>query len=88
MQESLDSALGRDSTRTDAHFLLGVANQQLGMTDGAIRALEQPVRIVLTDAGIPVSGGLYRVRVRGMDASGRLAPSQLLYVGVVRQRAR
>ena len=43
---------------------------------------------LLTDSGIPASGGLYRVRVRGMDASGRSAPSQLLYVGVVRQRAR
>lgn len=42
---ALDSALGSDATRADAHFLLGVANQQLGMTDDAIRALEQSVRI-------------------------------------------
>ena len=42
---ALDSALGRDSARADAHFLLGVANQQLGMTDDAIRALERSVRI-------------------------------------------
>ena len=42
---ALDSALGTDSTRADAHFLLGVANQQLGMTDDAIRALERSVRI-------------------------------------------
>lgn len=41
---------------------------------------------LLTDAGSPVSGGLYRVRVRGMDASGRAAPTQLLYIGMVRSQ--
>lgn len=41
----LDSALGKDTTRGDARFLLGVAYQQLGKTDDAIRALEQSVRI-------------------------------------------
>jgi tetratricopeptide (TPR) repeat protein len=41
----LDRALGKDTTRRDAHFLLGVAYQQLGRTDDAIRALEQSVRI-------------------------------------------
>ena len=39
---------------------------------------------LLTNGGMPVSGGLYRVRVRGADAAGRAVPSQLLYVGVVR----
>ena len=42
---ALDSALGGDSARADAHFLLGVANQQLGLTDDAVRALERAVRI-------------------------------------------
>ena len=41
---ALDSALGGNTTRADARFLLGVANQQLGLTDDAIRALEQSVR--------------------------------------------
>jgi Tfp pilus assembly protein PilF len=40
----LARALGPDSTRGDASFLLGVASQQLGNTDDAIRALEQAVR--------------------------------------------
>ena len=38
---------------------------------------------LLTDAGTPVSGGLYRVRVRGIGPSGRTAPMQMLYLGVV-----
>jgi tetratricopeptide (TPR) repeat protein len=42
---ALDRALGRDTTRGEAHFLLGVAYQQLGKTDDAIRAFEQSVRI-------------------------------------------
>jgi tetratricopeptide (TPR) repeat protein len=42
---ALDSALGRDTTRGDARFLLGVAYQQLGRTDQAVRALELAVRI-------------------------------------------
>ena len=42
---TLDKALGTDSTRGDAHFLLGVAYQQLGRSAEAIRALEQAVRI-------------------------------------------
>lgn len=42
---ALDRALERDTTRSEAHFLLGVAYQQLGKTDAAIRALEQSVRI-------------------------------------------
>ena len=41
----LDRALENDTTRGEAHFLLGVADQQLGKTDEAIRALEQAVRI-------------------------------------------
>jgi Tfp pilus assembly protein PilF len=40
----LARALGMDSTRADASFLLGVASQQLGNADDAIRALEQSVR--------------------------------------------
>ena len=41
---SLDSALGADTTRGEAHFLLGVADQQLGKTAEATRALEIAVR--------------------------------------------
>ncbi len=42
---ALHIALGNDTTRGDAHFLLGVAYQQLGSTDESIRALERAVRI-------------------------------------------
>lgn len=42
---TLHRALGTDTTRGDAHFLLGVAYQQLGRNDEAIRALEQSVRV-------------------------------------------
>ncbi len=41
---ALHRALGTDTTRGEAHFLLGVAYQQLGRNDEAIRALEQAVR--------------------------------------------
>jgi Tfp pilus assembly protein PilF len=41
---SLDKALGADTTRGEAHFLLGVAYQQLGKIPEAIRALEIAVR--------------------------------------------
>ena len=41
----LARALGTDSTRGDASFLLGVASQQLGNTEDAIRALEQSIRV-------------------------------------------
>jgi hypothetical protein len=37
-----------------------------------------------TEAGQPVAGGLYRVRVQGRDASGRSVAPQLFYLGVVR----
>jgi len=47
---TLDKALGPDTTRGEAHFLLGVADAQLGKTAEAIRALEQAVRI---DSGRP-----------------------------------
>jgi len=47
---TLDKALGADTTRGEAHFLLGVAYAQLGKTAEAIRALEQAVRI---DSGRP-----------------------------------
>jgi Tfp pilus assembly protein PilF len=43
--EALDRALGTDTTRRDAHFLLGVAYQQLGRRDAGIRALERAVSI-------------------------------------------
>ena len=42
---ALDSALGQHGARADAHFLLGVASQQLGLQDDAIRALEQSAKI-------------------------------------------
>ena len=42
---------------------------------------------LLTDAGVPVAGGLFRVRILGRDASGRPIPPQLFYLGIVRQRA-
>lgn len=41
----LARALGTDSSRGDASFLLGVASQQLGNTEDAIRALEQSIRV-------------------------------------------
>jgi tetratricopeptide (TPR) repeat protein len=41
---ALGRALGKDTTRDDAHFFLGVAYEQLGKTDAAVRALEQSVR--------------------------------------------
>ena len=47
---TLDKALGADTTRGEAHFLLGVAYAQLGKTADAIRALEHAVRI---DSGRP-----------------------------------
>ena len=42
---TLERALGTDTTRGEAHFLLGVAYQQLGRTVEATRALERAVRI-------------------------------------------
>jgi Tfp pilus assembly protein PilF len=47
---TLDSALGADTTRGEAHFLLGVAYAQLGKSGEAVRALEQAVRV---DSGHP-----------------------------------
>ncbi|MGQ0650186.1 MAG: tetratricopeptide repeat protein, partial [Gemmatimonadaceae bacterium] len=43
--DALAKALGRDTARREAHFLLGVASAQVGRTDDAIRALERSVRI-------------------------------------------
>ncbi|MGQ0647200.1 MAG: cytochrome c3 family protein, partial [Gemmatimonadaceae bacterium] len=43
--DALAKALGRDTVRREAHFLLGVASAQVGRTDDAIRALERSVRI-------------------------------------------
>ncbi len=43
--DALDRALGDDTTRGDAHFMLGLAYQQLGETAGAIRALERSLEI-------------------------------------------
>lgn len=42
---------------------------------------------LLTDARVPIAGGLFRVRILGRDASGRPLPPQLFYLGIVRQRA-
>jgi Tfp pilus assembly protein PilF len=42
---ALDAALGTDTTRGDARFLLGVAYQSLDLTDLAIPSLERAVRI-------------------------------------------
>ena len=42
---ALHRALGSDTTRGEALFLLGVAYQQLNRNDEAIRALEQAVRV-------------------------------------------
>jgi hypothetical protein len=42
---------------------------------------------LLTATGSPITGGLYRARVQGRDASGRSVPPQLFYFGVVRQPA-
>jgi Tfp pilus assembly protein PilF len=39
-----------------------------------------------SDAGRPIAGGLYRVRVQGRDASGQSILPQLFYLGVVRPR--
>lgn len=41
---ALDSALSQHGARADAHFLLGVASQQLGLQDDAIRSLEEAVK--------------------------------------------
>jgi tetratricopeptide (TPR) repeat protein len=41
---ALDAALGTDTTRGDARFLLGVAYQSLDLTDLAIPSLERAVR--------------------------------------------
>ena len=47
---TLEVGLAADTTHGEAHFLLGVAHQQLGNLDQAVPALERAVRI---DAGIP-----------------------------------
>ncbi|MFL5608009.1 MAG: tetratricopeptide repeat protein, partial [Gemmatimonadaceae bacterium] len=47
---ALDAALGTDSTRGDARFVLGVAYQSLDLTDLAVPSLERAVRI---DSGRP-----------------------------------
>lgn len=47
---TLEVGLGADTTQGEAHFLLGVAHQQLGNLDRAVPALERAVRI---DPGIP-----------------------------------
>ena len=41
----LQRALGDDTTRGEAFFLLGLAYQQMGKTDAALRALERAVRV-------------------------------------------
>ena len=47
---ALDSALSEHGARADAHFLLGVASQQLGLQDDAMRALERAAK---SDSGRP-----------------------------------
>jgi Flp pilus assembly protein TadD len=42
---ALDRALGGDTTRADAHFLLGLAYRQLGRPGDAVRALERSLRL-------------------------------------------
>jgi tetratricopeptide (TPR) repeat protein len=42
---ALDRALAKDTARGEAHFLLGVAYQQLGRTNEAILALEHSLRV-------------------------------------------
>jgi predicted CXXCH cytochrome family protein len=61
----LDSALGPDTTRGDARFLLGVAYQQMGMTDQAIQALEQSVR------ADPAHPDRLRALAQAYDRAGR-----------------
>jgi Tfp pilus assembly protein PilF len=41
---------------------------------------------LMTEAGNPIGGGVYRARVQGRDASGRPLPPRVLYFGIVRQR--
>jgi Tfp pilus assembly protein PilF len=67
---ALDGALSGDTTRSDAHFLLGVAYQQLGRTEDAIRALERSVRI---DSGKP---DRLRALALSYDRAGR-APGRI-----------
>ncbi len=43
--DALRAALGKDTTRADAHFLLGVALQQVGRVGDAIPILERAIRI-------------------------------------------
>ena len=62
---ALDKALGSDSSRGEAHFLLGVAYAQLGKTPEAIRTLEQSVRI---DSGRP---DRLRALAEAYDRAGR-----------------
>ena len=68
------------------------ATVQILKPDGTlVRALsavggQVPSWDLLTDAGHPIAGGLYRARVQGSDARGRVAAAELLYFGVVHQR--
>lgn len=64
---ALDSALGQHGARADAHFLLGVANQQLGLQEDAVRALEVAVA---ADSGRPES---LRALAQAYLATGRPA---------------
>jgi tetratricopeptide (TPR) repeat protein len=43
---------------------------------------------LLTDAGAPIGGGLYRARVHGRDPSGGRLPEQVMYFTVVIERQR
>jgi Flp pilus assembly protein TadD len=62
---ALDRALGTSPGRPQARFLLGVAYQQLGATEEAIRALEQSVR---ADSSNPET---LRALAQAYDRAGR-----------------
>lgn len=64
---ALRTALGKDTTHSQARFLLGVAYQQLGQTDDAIRALEASVR---SDSSRPES---LRALAQAYERAGRPA---------------
>jgi tetratricopeptide (TPR) repeat protein len=62
---TLDERLGNESARGEAHFLLGIAYQQLGRTDQAIRALQQSLR---ADSSRP---DRLRALAQSYEAAGR-----------------
>ncbi len=72
--ERLETALGSDTARGDAHFLLGLAYRQLGRAEDAIPALERSVRI---DPDLPER---LHALARAYESAGRdPAPIDSLY---------